>query len=121
MHAAALLAGAAHRAARRPLPGGAAPAPVYDANDNITQKTAPNGAVGGATLATAGAAAVVSGAVGLNGDITALRNSDDGSSSGGSSGSGSSGSGLRTPSGSDGGPGNWTHINRPNPDAPWWR
>lgn len=78
--------------------------------------------LGGLALAGTSTALVVNGAVGLTGDITAMRNSDSGSSGGGSGGgSGSSGSGLRTPSGSDSGPGQWTHVNRPNPDAAYWR
>jgi RHS repeat-associated protein len=69
--------------------------------------------IAGASRIAAGSALVVDGAVGLNNDITALRNS--------SGDDGGSGVSTRTPSGGEGGPGSWKHVNRGNSDGLWSR
>ncbi|MFF8478801.1 DNRLRE domain-containing protein [Streptomyces sp. NPDC015414] len=69
--------------------------------------------IAGASRIAAGSALVVDGAVGLNNDLTALRES-------GGEGGGS-GASTRTPSGAEDGPGNWKHVNRGNSDGAWSR
>jgi RHS repeat-associated protein len=83
-------------------------------------------AAGGISVGTAatvvGAGAAAGGLSGLLYSVSTGGTSSSGGSSSGGSGSSTPDDGnLRTPSGSDGGPGNWTNVNRPDTGQPWWR